>query len=110
MTSTDTAQLTRAEEAYAHLASFKHRDLVTVGGRCELPFTAGVITPQKHDHADINRAYLVVASNGKAARITVASLLSGRYTITARTAQRRTCSCGEAWADEPGHDHDTQNA
>lgn len=83
MTTTGTAQLTRAEDAYAHLASFAKGDAVDVGRRYGDFFQPGtVITPQQHDHADINRAYLVVTVCGVETRVTVGSLLAGRLTIT----------------------------
>ena len=86
MTSTETAQagqLTRAEEAYALLASFQRGDVVDVAGRSF--FQPGTVTTaQQHDHADINRAYLIATVNGAEIRVTVGSLLSGWHTITAR--------------------------
>ena len=80
MTTTDT-KLTRAEAAYAHLASFQLGDSVEVQGR-EISFPAVVMTPQQHDHADINRSHLIVSSNGTEVRITVGLLLAGQYAIT----------------------------
>ncbi len=78
---TTTATLTRAEDAYAHLASFQRGDQVDVGGRSF--FQPGTVTtPQQHDHSDINRAYLVVTGCGVETRVTVGSLLSGKHTIT----------------------------
>ena len=77
---TATATLTRAEDAYAHLASFQLGDKVDVGGRSW--FQPGTVTlPQQHDYADINRAYLIVAGCGVETRVTVGALLSGKYTI-----------------------------
>ena len=82
-TMTEAAQLTRAEAAYAHLASFRRDDRVDVGCRYGAFHRPGsVTTPQQHDHADINRAYLVASIDGAEVRITVGSLLSGRHTIT----------------------------
>ena len=80
MTTTDTS-LSRAEAAYAHLASFQHGDTVEIQGR-EISFPAVVMTPQQHDHADINRSHLIVSSNGTEVRITVGLLLAGQYAIT----------------------------
>ena len=78
---TATATLTRAEAAYAHLASFRRGDTVDVGGRSF--FQPGTVTiPQRHDHADINRAYLIVEGCGVQTRVTMATLLSGRHTVT----------------------------
>lgn len=78
---TSTAQLTRAEDAYAHLASFQRGDAVDVGGRAF--FQPGTVTlPQQHDHADINRAYLIVEGCGVQTRVTVGTLLAGQHTIT----------------------------
>jgi len=79
-TTTDT-KLTRAEDAYAHLASFQRGDSVEVSGR-RISFPAVVMTPQQHDHADINRCHLAVSSNGSEVRITVGLLLAGQYAIT----------------------------
>lgn len=81
MTTTTDTKLTRAEDAYAHLASFQLGDKVDVGGRSW--FQPGTVTlPQQHDHADINRAYLIVAGCGVETRITVGLLLAGQFTIT----------------------------
>ena len=81
------ATLTRAEAAYAHLASFQRGDEVDVGGRRF--FQPGTVTiAQQHDHADLNRAALVVEGCGVVTRVSVASLLSGRYTITSRADAR----------------------
>lgn len=78
-----TAALTRAEDAYAHLASFQCGDLVNVQGR-QIAFPAVVMTPQRHDWSDINRAYLVVSNEGTEVRITVGTLLAGQHAITHR--------------------------
>jgi len=80
---TATAQLTRAEDAYAHLASFQRGDLVNIQGRT-IAFPAVVITPQQHDWSDINSAYLIVSNEGTTVRVSVGSLLAGRHTITLR--------------------------
>src|ERR1039457_3889048 len=80
MTAADTS-LSRADAAYAHLASFQHVQPVEVQGR-EISFPAVVMTPQQHDHADINRSHLIVSSNGTEVRITVGLLLAGQYAIT----------------------------
>ena len=78
---TATATLTRAEDAYAHLASLQRGDTVDVGGRSF--FQPGTVTtPQQHDHSDINRAYLIVTGCGVETRVTVGSLLAGQHTIT----------------------------
>lgn len=76
-----TVTLTRAEDAYTHLASFQSGDIVDVGGRSY--FQPGTVV-ERHDHADITRAYLVVVGCGVKTRVTVASLLAGKYTITSR--------------------------
>jgi hypothetical protein len=81
MTTTTATVLTRAEAAYAHLASFQLGDSVEVQGR-EISFPAVVMTPQQHDHADVNRCHLVVSSNGTEVWITVGLLLAGQHTIT----------------------------
>ena len=79
-------RLTRAEEAYAHLASFKRGDQVNVAGRSfSQPGT--VTTTQQHDHADINRAYLIATVSGAEIRVTVGTLLSGWHTITAQATR-----------------------
>jgi hypothetical protein len=84
MSATCTDSLTRAEGAYAHLASFQRGDLVDVEGR-QVRYPAVVMTPQQHDWADINRTYLIVSNHGTEIRITVGSLLAGHHAITLRT-------------------------
>jgi hypothetical protein len=86
MTGTDT-KLTRAEDAYAHLASFQRGDKVDVGGRrfCQ----PGTVTTAQQDGTGINRAHLIVTGCGVETRVTVASLLSGKHTITSQ-AERGT--------------------
>lgn len=80
MTSTATAQLTRAEDAYAHLASFQRGDAVDVAG--EEFFMPGVITgPQRNDGDDLTAAYVTIGGDGAQTRISVASLLDG-MTVT----------------------------
>jgi len=81
-------RLTRAEEAYAHLASFKRGDKVDVAGRTTPPLGGVVTTPQQHDWSDINRAYLYVTSDDGTVdvKITVGLLLAGHYTITRKAA------------------------
>lgn len=81
---TATAALTRAEDAYAHLASFQRGDLVNVQGR-QIGYPAVVMTPQQHDWSDINRAYLVVSNEGTEVRISAGSLLAGQHAITLRS-------------------------
>lgn len=80
---TATATLTRAEDAYAHLAGFRRGDLVNVQGR-QIAYPAVVMTPQQHDWSDINRACLVVSNEGTEVRITVGTLLAGQHAITHR--------------------------
>jgi hypothetical protein len=63
VTATAGIKLTRAEAAYAHLASFQRGDKVHVGGRTTPPLSGVVTTPQQHDYADINRAHLIVTSD-----------------------------------------------
>jgi hypothetical protein len=85
---TATVTLTRAEDAYAHLASFQRGDKVDVGGRRF--YQPGIVTTaQQHDYADINRAYLIVTGCGVETRVTVGALLSGKHTITSQ-AERGT--------------------
>lgn len=84
-TATDT-KLTRAEDAYAHLASFQRGDTVEVTGKAwVLPVdgTATVTLTQQHDFSHILRSYLIVTDEcGAGFRVTVSNLLSGRFTIT----------------------------
>jgi len=55
---TATAQLTRAEDAYAHLASFQRGDMVTVTHRA---FTIkGTVTEPQRDGSSLLGAYLTV--------------------------------------------------
>lgn len=76
-----TAQLTRAEAAYAHLASFQRGDVVDIGGRSF--FQPGTVDlAQRCDGDDIGRAWVGVSGCGVLTRVTVASLLSGKHTIT----------------------------
>jgi hypothetical protein len=90
---TATTELTRAEAAYAHLASFKRGDKVDVGGRRF--FLPGTVTTPQQDAHRITSAYLVVTGDSTVpdgsggwrteptmVTVTVASLLSGRHTIT----------------------------
>ncbi len=80
---TVTAQLTRPEAAYAHLASFQRGDQVDVGGRAF--FQPGrVIYPQQPARS-MEEAYLMVEGCGIQTHVTVKSLLSGEFTITSRT-------------------------
>jgi hypothetical protein len=83
MTTTDT-KLTRAEDAYAHLASFQRGDTVDIEAR-GICYPAVVMVPQQHDYADINRTHLIVSSNGTTIWITIGLLLAGQYRITLRT-------------------------
>jgi hypothetical protein len=88
MTTTQTpVKLTRAEDAYAHLASFQRGDMVDVAG--PRFYQPGTVTTAQQDGAGITRAYLVVTGCGTETRVTVASLLSGKYTITSE-AERGT--------------------
>jgi len=87
MTTTDTKP-TRVEDAYAHLASFQRGDMVDVAGR-RFYQPGTVTTAQQHDHAGINRAYLIVTGCGTETRVTVGALLSGKHTITSQ-AERGT--------------------
>ena len=85
-TTTPDTKLTRAEAAYAHLASFQRGDKVNVGGKAwVLPVngTATVTLAQQHDFAHIGRSYLIVTDEcGAGFRVTVSNILSGRFTIT----------------------------
>ena len=86
MTTTDT-KLTRAEDAYAHLASFMLGDKVDVGGRSW--FQPGTVTDAQQDNGeDIRHAYLVVAGCGVTTKITVGALLAGQFTITSEADAR----------------------
>jgi hypothetical protein len=76
----ETAGLTRAEDAYAHLASFQRGDQVDVAGPGY--FLPGIVdTPQQDAGSDLTLAYLFVSGCGHRVPVTVASLLRGR-TIT----------------------------
>jgi hypothetical protein len=80
MTPTQTpVKLTRTEDAYAHLAAFQRGDMVDVAGPCF--YQPGTVTTAQQDGPGITRAYLVVTGCGTETRVTVASLLSGEYTI-----------------------------
>ena len=80
-----TTKLTRVEDAYAHLASFQRGDTVNIAGLAFGQY--GTVTlPQQDDHTgDLTRAWLVVTGDGVETAVTVASLLSGEFTITARS-------------------------
>lgn len=75
----ETVKLTRAEDAYVHLASFRRGELVKVDGR-----QARVIYPRQEPPGarGIEAAYLLVTGYGTDTYVTVRSLLSGRHTIT----------------------------
>lgn len=86
MTTTTDTDLLPAEAAYAHLASFtKGADIIVSDSSGRRSGT--VTTPQRGDPED---AYLTVRFDGSGGEVwvEVADLLSGRYTITARTAER----------------------
>jgi hypothetical protein len=79
--------LTRAEEAYAHLASFKRGDVVDVAG--DEFFQPGIVDQaQQHDGDDIASAYVLVTGCGTTTRVTVASLLDG-LTLTLQNEAAR---------------------
>jgi len=88
MNATAEATLTREEAAYAHLASFQRGDVVDVGGRAF--FLPGIVTTAQQDARRITSAYLVVTgtrhdgdeSRTVEVKVTVASLMTGRHTIT----------------------------
>lgn len=80
-TAADT-KLTRAEAAYAHLASFQRGERVIVTGRA-YAYEGTVTTTQRHDFADINRVYLTVSNGRTEIQVTVGQLLAGRA-ITSR--------------------------
>ena len=83
MTTTTDTKLTRAEDAYAHLASFQLGDKVDVSGRSW--YQPGAVTDAQQDNGeDIRHAYLVVAGCGVTTKITVGALLSGHFTITSQ--------------------------
>ena len=86
-----TTTLTRAEDAYLHLASFQRGDKVTVTGKAwVLPSggTATVTLIQQHDFSHIGRSYLIVTDDcGAGFRVTVSNLLSGRYTINLQNGE-----------------------
>ena len=83
---TETAQtvkLTRAEAAYAHLASFQRGDLVDVGGRRF--FLPGTITTTQRPGATLEDAYVVVTGTASTNRtrqtVRVSDLMAGDRTI-----------------------------
>lgn len=91
-TATDpqTANLTRTEAAYLHLASFKHGDRVVVGGPAFCQIGKVTLTdchdgryPEPGDNsAGLEEAYLHVDGDGTTTTVTVDSLLSGDRTVT----------------------------
>lgn len=89
MTTTDT-KLTRAEAAYAHLASFQRGDTVDVGGRSFfMPGTVTIpIAKPMQDVPVLEDAYVIVsgtaATNGARQAVRAGDLLSGDRTITSR--------------------------
>ena len=85
MTTTDT-KLTRAEAAYAHLASFAKGERVVIGGHTLHSSEAVIKHPQTFpdNSAAIEGAYLVAAVSGIGgeggwAEISVADLLAGQH-------------------------------
>lgn len=86
-TAADTGQLTRAEAAYAHLASFQRGDTVSVIGH--RIFVPGTIAVPQQDGDTLEDAYVVVAgtsaTNGARQTVRVSDLLSGDRTITSWT-------------------------
>jgi hypothetical protein len=72
------ATLTRAEAAYAHLASFQRGNRVIVDGR-----EARVVYPQQDPEGPrgIEAAYLMVTGYGTETHVTVRSLLDGTHAI-----------------------------
>lgn len=91
------ATLTRAEAAYAHLASFQRGQHVIVSGR-RFAFEGTVTTTQRHDFADINRVHLIVTGDATVpdgdgwqkvqteVKVTVGRMLSGQCFTVATTA------------------------
>ena len=100
MTATATeapATLTRAEAAYAHLATFQRGDRVVVTGRGYA--LEGTVTRPQQDARRISRAYLIVTGTGNypdgrggwvkttvECVITVSRMLSGRCLTLATLA------------------------
>jgi hypothetical protein len=79
-----TTTLTRAEAAYAHLATFQRGDYVDITGECF--FQTGTITqPQRPDGDNLESAYLLVGGAGTT-RVTVAGLLGGLTITTVKDA------------------------
>jgi hypothetical protein len=97
---TATAKLTRHEAAYAHLASFRLGDEVHVGGRA-FDLSGTVTLPQQHDHADISRSYLIVASPSGETRVTVGLLACGQAALAVTRAAPPCHICGKT----PGDPH-----
>jgi hypothetical protein len=72
----DAPCLTRAEAAYAHLASFQRGDVVDVAA--DEFFQPGIVTQaQRADGDDLTAAYVLVDGCGSVTRVTVGSLLDG---------------------------------
>lgn len=82
---TITAQLTRAEDAYAHLASFQRGDLVDVAA--DRWHASATVTEAQRDGWNLEAAYLVIDGPQISRAITVRDLTHSRITITARAAQ-----------------------
>jgi hypothetical protein len=88
MTTTTATKLTRAEAAYAHLASFKRGDAVDVikkpGSYWDEACLIGIVERAQADGDGIERAFLIVEGPELHRRISVRDLLSGEWSITTR--------------------------
>jgi hypothetical protein len=77
----ETTRLTRAEDAYAHLASFQRGQRVTVSG--PRFYQEGIVTfPLREDGPQIEHTFLLVEGDGVLTSIMPLLLTAGRYTIT----------------------------
>lgn len=82
-----TTTLTPAETAYAHLASLPKGAPVWISGR-RFYSEAIVTTPQRDYCSNIERAYLIATDRFHPevqTRVTVASLMKGKFSIQADT-------------------------
>jgi hypothetical protein len=78
----ETAELTREEAAYAHLASFAKGDIVDVDGRNW--FQPGTVIRAQRDGRTLEDAFLLVSGCGIVTSVRVRDLLSSKFTITSQ--------------------------
>jgi hypothetical protein len=87
MTRTATGGLTRAEDAYAHLASFAKGDVVDLSG--DGFFQPGTVVAPQEMAGGIEDAFLFVRGCGAVTAVRVADLLEGTFTITLQNEAAR---------------------